>query len=99
MSLCSCEEGFAVDPTGNWAGYLQKTSGTMQLDQERDYNEVSEITDTTESTAPGWSMPVHNAAGNMTTVPKPARPPLRPRSWTSAHTAVPQNVITSQPSS
>jgi hypothetical protein len=70
------------DPTGNWTDYIQKTSGTTVLDQDRDHNHVNEIdTDDThgdadnpitETTGTAWADPVHHAAGNMTTMPKPS---------------------------
>ena len=61
-----------IDPTGNWTDYVQKNSGTTALDQGRTHNKVNETTDITETTGPAWADPVHDAAGNMTTVPKPA---------------------------
>ena len=39
------EEDFTLDPTGNWTDYVQKTSGTTALDQDRDHNKVNETTD------------------------------------------------------
>ena len=66
------EEDWNLDMTGNWAGYLQKTSGTTDLDQDRSHNEVNEITDISETTGTAWATPVHDRAGNMTGVPKPA---------------------------
>ena len=65
------EEDFTLDPTGNWTDYIQKTSGTTVLDQDRDHNHVNEIdTDDTHGDAdnpitedPGtaWADPVHDA--------------------------------------
>ena len=76
------EEDFTLDPTGNWTGYVQKTSGTTILDHDREHNKVNEIdTDDvhgdadnpiTETTGTAWADPVYDAAGNMTGVPKPA---------------------------
>jgi hypothetical protein len=66
------EEDFTLDPTGNWADYLQKTSGSTDLDQDRTHNEVNETTDITETTGPAWVTPVHDRAGNMTTAPNPS---------------------------
>jgi len=31
------------DPTGNWARYVQETSGTTDLNQSRTHNHVNEI--------------------------------------------------------
>ncbi len=66
------EEDFTFDPSGNWTDYVQKTSGTTDLDQDRTHSKVNEVTDITETTGPAWATPVHDAAGNMTTVPKPS---------------------------
>jgi len=66
------EEDWTLDPLGNWPGYVQKTSGTTDLDQERTHNEVNEITAITATTGTNWADPVHDRAGNMTTVPKPS---------------------------
>jgi RHS repeat-associated protein len=66
------EEDWNLDMTGNWSGYAQKTSGTTDLDQDRTHNEVNEITDISETTGTAWATPVHDRAGNMTNVPKPA---------------------------
>jgi len=66
------EEDFTLDPTGNWSGYVQKTSGTTQLNQSWTHNPVNEVTDISETTGPAWITPVQDRAGNMTTVPNPA---------------------------
>ena len=66
------EEDWNLDMTGNWSGYAQKTSGTTDLDQDRTHNEVNEIVDISETTGTAWATPVHDRAGNMTSVPKPA---------------------------
>ncbi len=66
------EEDFTLDPTGNWTDYLQKTSGSTDLNQDRTQNKVNETTNITETTGTVWITPAHDAAGNMTTVPKPS---------------------------
>ncbi len=66
------EEDFGLDPTGNWSGYIQKTSGGTDLDQSRTHNKVNETTDITETVGAAWATPAHDQAGNMTTVPKPS---------------------------
>ena len=38
------EEDWGLDMTGNWKDYLQKTSGSTDLDQDRTHNKVNEIT-------------------------------------------------------
>ena len=67
----SREEDWTLDPLGNWSGYVQKTSGTTDLDQERAVNEVNEITDITESTGTSWITPSYDRNGNMVVVPRP----------------------------
>jgi RHS repeat-associated protein len=67
------EMDYTLDPTGNWAAYLTKTSGTTDLNQTRSHNMVNEIE--VISGTPGWaSPPVYDAAGNMTSFPQPASP-------------------------
>ncbi len=38
------EEDWGLDMTGNWSDFLQKTSGSTDLDQDRTHNAVNEIT-------------------------------------------------------
>jgi YD repeat-containing protein len=67
------EMDYTLDPTGNWAAYLTKTSGTTDLNQTRSHNMVNEIE--VISGTPGWaSPPSYDAAGNMTSFPQPANP-------------------------
>jgi len=70
------QENFTFDPTGNWhgssSGYVTRTSGVIDLDQNRSNNPVNEITGFTTTTGTGWATPAYNAAGNMTTMPQPA---------------------------
>ncbi len=61
------EEDFTLDPTGNWSAYVQKTSGSTDLNQSRNHNVVNETT-----SASSWATPAHDRTGNMTTVPKPS---------------------------
>jgi RHS repeat-associated protein len=77
----SREMDWTLDPTGNWPGYLTKTSGTTDLNQTRTSNKVNEITALSESTGPTWVTPAYDAAGNTTTMPQVATP-------TSSYTAV-----------
>jgi RHS repeat-associated protein len=45
------------------------------LDQDRDHNKANEVTDITEQQGdPVWPTPTHDAAGNITTVPRPNSP-------------------------
>ena len=63
----SREEDFTLDPLGNWTAYVHKTDGTTDLGQTRTHNTANELT-----AASSWATPVHDRAGNMTTVPKPS---------------------------
>ena len=66
------EEDWGLDMTGNWSDFLQKTSGSTDLNQDRTHNPVNEITGITETVGTAWVDPVHDKAGNMTTLPKPS---------------------------
>jgi len=66
------EEDWGLDALGNWSRYVTKTSGTTDLDQSRTVNAVNEITNITETTGNAWANPAFDAAGNMTSVPKPS---------------------------
>lgn len=46
------DEDFGFDPTGNWTDYIQKTSGTEDLNQDRTHNKVNEMTNITETVGP-----------------------------------------------
>ena len=66
------EEDWSLDATGNWSNFVQKTSGTTDLDQDRTHNKVNEIIDITETTGTAWVTPVEDRNGNLTAVPKPS---------------------------
>ncbi len=66
------EEDWGLDMTGNWDDFTQKSSGSTDLDQDRTHNDVNEITGISETTGTAWIDPVHDRAGNMTTIPKPS---------------------------
>ena len=66
-AIPSREMDYTLDGTGNWTGYLTKTSGTTDLSQTRTANTVNELT--AISSTPGWVNPAYDAAGNMTTMP------------------------------
>ncbi|MEZ6109493.1 MAG: hypothetical protein R3C99_00330 [Pirellulaceae bacterium] len=68
------EEDWTLDALGNWSGYVQKTDGTTDLNQQRSANTVNEITDITESTGFSWVTPVYDKNGNMTLMPQPENP-------------------------
>jgi YD repeat-containing protein len=69
-------ECWGLDTTGNWSNYRQDDDGdgSWDLIQNRANNTVNEITNITESAGPSWITPAYDAAGNMTTIPKPANP-------------------------
>ena len=66
------EMDWTLDKTGNWSGYVTKTSGTDDLIQVRTSNMVNEIT--AIGGTPTWAIPAYDAAGNCTTFPQPADP-------------------------
>ena len=68
------EEDWGLDMTGNWKDFLQKTSGSTDLNQDRTHNPVNEITAISESVGTAWIDPAHDRAGNLTTLPKPSSP-------------------------
>ncbi len=60
------------DAVGNWASYAEATGGTATLNQSRSHNKVNEITGISAAMGtPVWIDPVHDATGNMTTIPNP----------------------------
>jgi RHS repeat-associated protein len=61
------EEGFTLDPTGNWKAYVTAVNGGTPTSQSRTHNKVNELTaiDSSEDYV------AEDGAGNMTTVPKP----------------------------
>jgi RHS repeat-associated protein len=70
-------EDWTLDQLGNWPGFVQKAAGSTTLDQTRYHNAVNEIDGNTgdsitSSTGTNWADPAYDAAGNMTTMPKPA---------------------------
>ncbi|MCA9232782.1 MAG: RHS repeat-associated core domain-containing protein, partial [Planctomycetales bacterium] len=73
------EQDWTLDQLGNWSNLVVKAAGTTTLDQDRAHNDVNEIDDgsnngITTTTGTNWVDPVHDAAGNMTTIPQPQDP-------------------------
>jgi hypothetical protein len=65
------EQDWTLDKTGNWTGFIDKTSGMTDLNQSRTANKVNEITNITASGGtPVWATPAYDAAGNTTTFPQ-----------------------------
>jgi len=66
---------WTLDETGNWERFKQANSGAAwTLEQSRTSNEVNEISEIDNTVGAPWAEPAYDAAGNMTTVPKPAEP-------------------------
>jgi len=64
-----------LDPLGNWLSFNEDSNGdgTNDLTQTRAANAVNEITSL--STSPtAWTQPGYDAAGNMTSLPRPSAP-------------------------
>jgi YD repeat-containing protein len=66
------EQAWTLDKTGNWSNFTTKSTGTTDLNQTRTTNTVNEITGITESVGTSWPDPTYDAAGNTTTMPRPA---------------------------
>jgi RHS repeat-associated protein len=66
------EQAWTLDKTGNWSGFVTKTTGTTDLNQTRTSNVVNEITAISESVGTSWADPTYDAAGNTITMPQPA---------------------------
>jgi len=62
------EEDYTLEALGNWKAYVKKTAGTTDLSQTRTHNPVNEMTGITGGS---WIVPAYDAAGNMTSGPKP----------------------------
>jgi len=75
------ELDYTLDPTGNWSGYLTKTSGATDLGQTRTASTVNEIITIANATGSAWASVAYDPAGNTTTLPQPNTP-------TSSYTAV-----------
>ncbi len=66
------EQDYTLDQLGNWTDFVEKTSGTTDLDQDRGHNDANEITSVSAPPMqPQWITPLFDAAGNMTEGPKP----------------------------
>jgi RHS repeat-associated protein len=73
---------YGLDALGNWGSFVTTTTGTVTLNQTRTHNAVNEIdVDADHANTPGasiaasvgdnWVDPKYDAAGNMTSGPKP----------------------------
>jgi RHS repeat-associated protein len=68
------EEDWTLDGLGNWAGYVQKTTGTATLNQSRTASPANGISAISASVGSTWATPAYDLAGNMTTIPIPPSP-------------------------
>jgi RHS repeat-associated protein len=66
------EEDWTLDGLGNWAGYIQKTTGTATLNQIRTASPANEVSGSSASVGATWATPAYDLAGNMTTIPIPS---------------------------
>ncbi|MGL5097043.1 MAG: RHS repeat-associated core domain-containing protein, partial [Planctomycetia bacterium] len=76
VSTLRFAQQWALDPTGNWAGFKQDDNGdgTWDLDQTRAATKANEISSIGETAGPEWADPRYDAAGNMDRVPAPDDP-------------------------
>jgi RHS repeat-associated protein len=63
------ENQYGLDPLGNWPQFQQWKDGAQTLNQSRTHNKANEVL-----TASALYTPVHDAAGNMTAMPRPNDP-------------------------
>lgn len=61
-----------LDQLGNWNTWYEKLNGSQTVGQNRAHNGANEITDISNFTGYSWIDPTHDAAGNMTTLPRPS---------------------------
>jgi hypothetical protein len=69
------EQQWTFDNTGNWATFKHDPDGGgWDLEQTRDHNKANEIDEIGATVGLDWVDPVHDKAGNMTTMPQPGLP-------------------------
>jgi len=67
------QQNWTLDPLGNWNDFSTQTSGATDLSQTRTHDKDNQITGF--SSTPAWATPPgYDAAGNMTSFPKPDSP-------------------------
>jgi RHS repeat-associated protein len=78
LTTSTFNQGWQLDPTGNWSRFTQTAPGATgtidQLSQTRTQNAANEITAIGATAGPVWYQPAHDRAGNMTAMPKPSTP-------------------------
>ncbi len=68
-------QDWTLEATGNWSEFDEDAdgNGTNELEQTRAHNEANETGTISEGEGQtAWADPVHDAAGNMITLPKPS---------------------------
>ena len=66
--------GATLDSLGNWRSQVTDTNGSASggsVTQSRPHNRANEISGSITGNSPAWATPAHDAAGNMTAMPKP----------------------------
>jgi RHS repeat-associated protein len=70
------DQDWTLDKTGNWTGFLTKTSGTTDLNQTRTHSPVNQINGISQSTGSAWVNPTYDEAGNTLAMPQVGDPTL-----------------------
>ena len=66
----SFAQDYTLDQLGNWSTFKDDADGNgWDFTQTRTHNDANEL-----GTVSNWTNPVHDAAGNMTTIPQPKSP-------------------------
>jgi len=68
------EQDWALDATGNWSDFDVDDDGddSWELEQTRSHNVANETGTIGATSGTNWADPSHDAAGNMTSMPKPS---------------------------
>ena len=76
ISTLAFSQSWSLDLLGNWAvlGQDDDGNGTADLHQARSHNQANEIIAITAASGLDWVDPQHDAAGNITLMPKPENP-------------------------
>jgi RHS repeat-associated protein len=63
-------QDWTLDGLGNWSNFQQTVLGNIELTQSRAHNKANEVGTITNSVGAPWAAVSHDAAGNMTAMPK-----------------------------
>ena len=72
-STVNFTQGWTPDGSGNWSEFTQ-SGGGASINQDRQVNAENQIQNYNNSSGQStsnWTVPVYDAAGNMTTMPQP----------------------------